>query len=450
MDFVDIAKELHILGIGGISLSALAVILKEKGKVVTGYDREVSSITQALQEKGILVVNQFDEKLIDQADIVVYTSALPKDEPHLAYAIKKGKIILSRSELLGQLAKKYFTISIAGSHGKTTATSMIGYMFFLAGKDPTIHVGGIMKNFGSNVCVGKGKYFITEACEYKDSFLSLASDIGVVLNEDPDHLDYFKTKENYYKSFEKFAKNTKKGGILIVNYDDPFSRGLKSGNTLSYAIKSKADVQAKNICRKNGLLSFDLFYLDLNFGNFKLKMIGLHNIYNALATIAVGIACSIPLETIKTALLQFEGVERRLEYIGLVKGAVVLHDYAHHPDEIIATIKAVKSNTNDRLICVFQPHTFSRTRDLYYEFCRCFACCDEVWLLPIYSAREKPIPKITSKFLAKGVSKYNKIVRYFSNFEKCYAFINKTAKTNTTFLIMGAGDIFNLAYRFKK
>ena len=450
MDFIDSAKELHILGIGGISLSALAVILKEKGKVVTGYDRLLSPITQSLQEKGILVVNQFDENLIDRADIVVYTSALPKDDPQLEYAIKKGKIILSRSELLGELARKYYTISIAGSHGKTTATSMIGYMFDLAGKDPCIHVGGIMKNFGSNVRYGKGKHFITEACEYKDSFLSLESDVSVVLNEDPDHLDYFKTKENYYKSFEKFAKNTKKGGVLVVNYDDPFSRSLKSSNILSYAIKSKADVQAKNICRKNGMLSFDLFYLDLNFGNFKLKMIALHNVYNALATISVGIACGISLDTIKKALLQFEGVERRLEYVGEIKGSEILHDYAHHPDEIIATIEAVKQNTKNKLICVFQPHTFSRTRDLYYEFCRCFACCDEVWLLPIYSAREKPIPKITSKFLAKGISKHNKLVRYFSNFDKCFSFINKIAQKNITFLIMGAGDIYLLAYKFKK
>ena len=450
MNFIDEAKQIHILGIGGISLSALAVILLKQGKKVTGYDSAISPITQSLQAKGIKVVNQLDTNLIDQADIVVYTSALAKNDVQLEHAIKQGKIILSRSELLGELTKKYFTISIAGSHGKTTASSMIGYMFFWAKKDPVIHVGGIMKNFGSNVRCGKGKFFITEACEYKDSFLSLESDVGVVLNEDPDHLDYFKTKENYYKSFEKFAKNTKKSGVLVVNYDDPFSRRLKSRNVLSYALKSKADVQARNVCSKNGVICFELFYLDLNFGLFKLNMIGLHNVYNALAAIAVGIACGIGLDLIKQSLWQFAGVERRLEYIGKVKGGVVLHDYAHHPDEIIATIKAVKQNFQGRLICIFQPHTFSRTRDLYYEFCRCFACCDEVWLLPIYSAREKPIPKITSKFLAKGVSKYNKTVRYFSNFEKCHAFINKIAQKDVVFLIMGAGDVSLLAYRFKK
>lgn len=450
MDLIDNAKKIHILGIGGISLSALALLLKEQGKIVTGYDRSFSNITKALQERGILVENCFNDRLIDQADIVVYTSALEKNDPQLEYAINNKKIILSRSELLGELTKKYFTISIAGSHGKTTATSMIGFMFALAGKDPCIHVGGIMKDFGSNVRFGKSKYFITEACEYKDSFLNLESDIEVVLNEDPDHLDYFITKENYYKSFEKFAKKTKKNGVLIVNYDDPFSRSLKSRNVLSYAIKSKADVQAKNITFKKGFLCFDLYYLNLNFGNFKLNMIGLHNIYNALATIAVGIACSISLEKIKEALLNFKGVERRLEYIGNIKGATIIHDYAHHPDEIIATIEAVKQTTKDRIVCIFQPHTFSRTRDLYYEFCRCFACSDEVWLLPIYSAREKPIPKITSKFLAKGIAKYNSVVRYFSNFDKCFSFINKIAQKNMTFLILGAGDIFLLANKFKK
>ena len=450
MSLIDKIQSVHIIGIGGISLSALALILLSKGKTVSGSDKVLSQITENLQNKGIKIVDKCDSLLIQNADLIVYTSAISADDEEFTLAKKLHKKILSRAELLGEISKDYFTISVAGSHGKTTATSMIGNIFIEAGKDPTIHVGGIMKNIQSNALVGKGKYFITEACEYKDSFLHISSDISIILNEDPDHLDYFKNKENYYKSFEKFAKNIKKDGVLIVNNDDFFAKKLKTANTFSYSIKNNADLQAKNIDQKNDLISFELYYLGLNFGVFQIHALGLHNIYNALASIAVGICCGISLEIMKNALYGFEGVERRLEIISKIKGANIIHDYAHHPDEIIASIKAVKDAYGGKIVCIFQPHTFSRTRDLYYEFCHCFIEADEVWLLPIYPAREKPVAKITSKFLAKGVSKYNSHVRYFSNFEKCFAFISKIAEDNMTFLIMGAGDICNLAYKFKK
>ena len=450
MDFLEEVKRIHIIGIGGISLSALAVILQAKGKIVTGSDKVPSSLTQKLEEKGIWVVQEMDKTLIEKADLVVYTSAIAKDDTEMLYARTLKKRVCSRAELLGYFSRQYYTISVAGSHGKTTVSSMIGHLFVASGKDPTIHVGGIMKELDGNVRLGKSKYFITEACEYKDSFLHLSSDIAVVLNEDPDHLDYFKNNENYYKSFEKFAKNIKKDGVLIVNYDDLFARRLKFINRFSYAIKSRADLQAINIKREDGFETFELLFLGLNFGKVRLRALGAHNVYNALATIAVGIASGISLQIIKDALESFEGVERRLELVGKVKGAEIIHDYAHHPDEIIATIKAVKESENKHIISIFQPHTFTRTRDLYYEFCRAFIESDEVWLLPVYPAREKPIPKITSKFLAKGIAKYNSVVRYFSNFDKCYSFINKTADKDKVFLIMGAGDIVSLAYRFKK
>ena len=450
MDFLEKVKVIHIIGIGGISLSALAIILQTKGIIVSGSDKALSPLTQKLEDKGICVVQKMDKTLIEKADLVVYTSAISKDDQEMQYALALKKKVCSRAELLGYFSRQYYTISVAGSHGKTTVSSMIGHLFVVAGKDPTIHVGGIMKEFDGNVRLGKSKYFITEACEYKDSFLHLSSDIAVILNEDPDHLDYFKNNENYYKSFEKFAKNIKKEGVLIVNYDDLFARRLKFLNCFSYAVKSRADLQAINIKREEGFITFEFLFMGLNFGKVRLKALGTHNVYNALATIAVGIASGISLQIIKEALESFEGVERRLEFVGGVKGGEIIHDYAHHPDEIIASIKAVKESENRHIISIFQPHTFTRTRDLYYEFCRAFIESDEVWLLPVYPAREKPIPKITSKFLAKGISKYNKIVRYFSNFDKCYSFINKIADQDKIFLIMGAGDIVSLAYKFKK
>lgn len=443
-------KNIHIIGIGGISLSALAIILQSKGKVVTGSDKVVTEITVNLQKKGIKVVHSFDKTLIDNSDLIVYTSAISKNDKEFVYATSLNKKVISRGELLGYLSKDYYCISVAGSHGKTTTSSMIGHLFVVANKDPTMHVGGIMKEFSGNVRLGQSKYFITEACEYKDSFLCLSSDIAVVLNEDPDHFDYFKNSKNYHKSFEKYVKNIKKDGVLIVNYDDKSARELKFLNTFSYAIEKKADLQAINIKREGEFETFELLFLQLNFGKVKVRAIGRHNVYNALATIAVGIACGISLQIIKDALQTYQGVNRRMEFVGKVKDAVVIHDYAHHPDEIVATIKAVKEGSDKHLISIFEPHTFSRTRDLYYEFCSAFEQSDEVWLLPIYPAREKPLPKITSTFLAKGISKYNKTVRYFSNFDKCFSYIEKVADKNKVFLIMGAGTISNLAYRFKK
>ena len=351
-------NKIHIIGIGGISLSALALILKEIGKIVTGTDRHLSKITDQLAKKGIQIKKDFCQKFVEQADLVVYTSAISESDEDFCYAKKLFKSTISRAELLGEIAKEYYTISVAGSHGKTTATAMIGYMFQCAKKSPTVHVGGIMKNFHSNVLIGKSNYFITEACEYKDSFLHLNNNIAIILNESPDHLDYFKNQENYFKSFQKFAQNVKENGVLIINNDDCFITNLN--------------------------------------------------------------------------------------------GAIVIHDYAHHPDEIISSIRTCKQLNKKRLITIFQPHTFTRTRDLYYQFCDAFNQSDEVWLLPIYPAREKPLPKITSLFLAKGIKSKNKFVRYFSNFDKCFKFINKIADNDCLFLILGAGDVEELANMFKK
>lgn len=445
-------NKIHIIGIGGISLSALALILKEKGKIVTGTDRHLSKITDQLEKKGIQIKKDFCQKFVEQADLVVYTSAIAECDEDFCYAKKLFKPTISRAELLAEIAKEYYTISIAGSHGKTTATAMIGYMFQCAKKSPTVHVGGIMKNFHSNVLIGKSNYFITEACEYKDSFLHLNNNIAIILNESPDHLDYFKNQENYFKSFQKFAQNVKENGVLIINNDDcHINKNVLGTNVFTYAINKKADLQAKNLkMDENGFWEFEVFYLGLSFGIIKLNVLGKHNIYNALCTVAVGIINHLPLQVIKNAISTFKGVERRLEFITNLNGAIVIHDYAHHPDEIISSIQTCKQLNKKRLITIFQPHTFTRTRDLYYQFCDAFNQSDEVWLLPIYPAREKPLPKITSLFLAKGIKSKNKFVRYFSNFDKCFKFINKIADNDCLFLILGAGDVEELANMFKK
>jgi UDP-N-acetylmuramate--alanine ligase len=438
-------NKIHIVGIGGISLSAIAIILKNQGFEITGTDAHLSSMTKMLEDKyKIKIKKNHSAKDVTNCDALVYTSAIGENDKDFLLAKKLGKPTFSRAQILGMISEGKQTISVSGSHGKTTASAMIAYMLSKAGLSPTAHIGGIVENFGSNVLFGESDIFVTEACEYKDSFLQLKNDISIVLNLSPDHLDYFKTFENYIASFEKFVKNTKKNGVFITNYDDANCKKLKFSNTMTFAINSKADVTAQNIQMfENGKFMFDAFYLGRKMGRVKLGIMGWHNIYNALASICVGIKYQVPFEKIQLALETFKGVERRNQIILENKNLLILHDYAHHPDEIKSTLRAYK-NLGGKLITIFQPHTFTRTRDLFGEFISSFDESDEVWLLPIYPAREKPIKDITSYNLAKSLKKHGKKVKYFSNFEKCRQSINLTPQEKTVYAILGAGDIVEL------
>lgn len=444
-------KSFYIIGIGGISLSAIALLLKDKGYKIYGSDEVNSKLIKNLKSEKIEVKIGNAPDFVYKCDAIIVTGAIPENNSDVVLARALNKKIFSRAEVLGKIANDKKLISVAGSHGKTTATGMISSVLLEAELSPTIHIGGILNNINSNLQIGKSDYFITEACEYKDSFLELNSLVSVVLNVQEDHLDYFKNLDNIFKSFNKFIQNTKENGIIIYNYDEKDERLQIPSNAISFGFNDGADVQGKNILEyQNGKYCFDLYYKNNFLCNIKLPCFGRHNIYNTLASAGVAIFLGINAETIKNGIENFKGIERRNEIIKEENEHLIIHDYAHHPTEIEATLATYKKIANKgKMIAVFQPHTFSRTRDLFNQFLKCFNSCDEAWLLPIYPAREKPIKGITSKVLSDKLNENNIKSRYFSSFSSCKSEIIKLYDQTTVIALLGAGDIEKLAHRLR-
>ncbi len=444
-------KSFYIIGIGGISMSAIAKILKKENFIIYGSDIVNSEIIENLKKENIEVVIGQAPEFVEKCDAVIVTGAISDDNSDVLLAKSKNKPIFNRAEILGEITKKYKLISVAGSHGKTTTTGMIASILLYAGIDPTIHIGGILNNIESNLYIGKSDVFLTEACEYKDSFLSLKNDISIVLNIQEDHLDYFQTLDNIFKSFNKYIQNTSKNGVIIYNYDDFDSRLIIPENSISFGLKEGAIVQARNIEEyQPGKYSFDLYFKEIKLENIKLPCFGRHNIYNALASCACALFMGIEIDKIKDGLFKFSGIKRRNELIYDVDGHLIIHDYAHHPTEIEASIKALKEITKSgKLVVIFQPHTFTRTQSLFEQFVKAFDECDEVWLLPIYPAREKSIEGITSLILSEKICENGKKSRYFDSFELCSQEILNNIDKVDVFAILGAGDIEKLAYSLK-
>lgn len=439
-------KSVYIIGIGGISMSAIALLLQERGIIVKGSDAVISSMTKKLQEKGIEIIEGSAPDFVMSCDAVLATAAAAETHPDIILARMLNKKIFSRAEVLGFLCKNKKTISVAGTHGKTTTTGMIATIMLKAGLDPTIHIGGILNEINSNLHVGKGEYFLTEACEYKDSFLYLKSDISVILNVEADHMDYFKNIDNLNNSFKKFAKNTKKEGVCVVC--DSFSGKMASNSVkmATFGKSSSAMLKAGEIAMwKEGRYSYNLYLNDEYVAKIYLSAFGQHNIQNSLAAVWVGILLGIDIQTIAAALKEYKGVSRRMEQV--CDWPLIIHDYAHHPTEIEATIKACKE-IKSKVVAIFQPHTYTRTRDLYNDFLSCFGGAEEVWLLPIYPAREKPIKNITSENLSKDLDKMGIKSRYFSSFEECAKAIIQRGE-ESFYAILGAGDIEKLAIMMK-
>lgn len=420
-------------------MSALASIIKSQGNFVSGSDIHNSSLLEKLAMSGVVVYLSHDAKNVEGMDIVVYNSAISQDNVELIRAKELGLILLSRAELLKQVSEKYKNvIAVSGAHGKTTTTAMITETFLLAGLKPTAHLGGVLKSHDSNLILGGDEFFITEACEYKDNFLSLTPSVGVILNVEPEHLDYFKTFENVCKSFEKFAHNS---NIVVANdkLDIFIDNPIRFGD---------CGYRAKNILPlQRGRFKFDCYYENKKLFNVKMNVIGKYNIYNALACIAVCRHYKISDKVIKKALESFQGVKRRFECKR--KRPFVVHDYAHHPSEIKSVIFATRGFVKGRLLVAFQPHTFSRTKALMNEFLDAFDLCDELYIIKTYSAREKPIKGGSAKDLFNNLIKKRKNVEYFSNFDCCYNYIFDIIKKSDTLLILGAGDIEELANRFE-
>ncbi len=444
-------KSVYIIGIGGISLSAIAKLLKSQGVSVCGSDAVESEITDVLAEEGIEIKIGSSPKYVANSECIIYSGAIPEDNADLILARKMNKKLLNRAEALAMISKDKKCVSIAGCHGKTTTTGMVASILLSGGLDPTVHIGGVLNNINSNLHIGESDLFLTEACEYKDSFLTLKNYVSVILNVQEDHLDYFKNLDNIFASFNKFIENTAKNGVIIYNFDEKDEKlHVGNRNYLSFGFNDGAIVTAKNVVEyQKGKYEFNLYILDKKLTNIKLPCFGIHNIYNALAASCVAIFLGVDAKDIKKGIEDFKGIKRRFEIIQ-EKNPIIIHDYAHHPTEILSTTKACREIVGDgKIIAVFQPHTFSRTRDLYDEFMKCFDFCDEVWMLPIYPAREKPIKNINSRNFTENLAKNNVKSRYFQKFSICRAEIIKNQAKADMYVILGAGDIEKLAYSLK-
>lgn len=439
----------HLVGIGGISMSGLAEILMNKNVKITGSDITESEITKKLSSMGATIYFGHSASNISDQNLVVYTAAVSKDNPELVEASKHNIPIIERSELLGAIMDQYDnSIAVSGTHGKTTTTSMISTIVLEAGLDPTIHVGGLLDIIGGNTHVGESQYFIAEACEYKNSFLHFRPSLAIILNIDADHLDFFKDIDDIRNSFEAFLSNVRTPGVIVLNWDDPQTKMLSRVLTrpvITYGINSpEADWSCENITIKNGHSSVDIIYKKAMWAKITLLVPGLHNISNALAAIATCHSLGISKNSIVTGIEKFINPHRRLEDKGNLHGIRIMDDYAHHPTEIQASLNAARALGTNKLYCVFQPHTYTRTYELLDDFSKAFAQADTVIVTDIYAAREKDTNLINSRILNDRINAITGNSTYISKMEDIVAFLNENAATGDIVITMGAGDIYKL------
>lgn len=440
-------KQIHMIGIGGISMSGIAEILHSWGFIVTGSDSNKSEITDKLIKHGIPVTIGHNYDNIYRANMVVYSAAIKHDDPELLEAQKLNIPIIERKDFLGEITKAFEnTICISGTHGKTTTTSMISACFLEADLDPTIQVGAVLKELNGNYRVGNSPNFILEACEYSESFLKFHPKSEIILNIDNDHLDYFETFENIKKAFIKYVKLLPSNGLLVLNADDKNCLDLKKYvdcKIVTYSINNpKANFIAKNIeFNSNGFARFDVYLNNNFFGAFNLSVAGYHNVLNSLACIALCYNNQVPLYSIKEALSKFTGASRRLEYKGSINGASIFDDYGHHPTEIEATVKAISNKKFNESWVVFQPHTYSRTKTLLNEFAKALLAYDHIIITDIYAAREENIYNISSKDLVNKIKESGKDAIYLSDFNEIVNYLKNNIKPNDIILTQGAGTI---------
>jgi UDP-N-acetylmuramate--alanine ligase len=446
-------RHVHCIGIGGIGLSAIAEIFINRGYRISGSDMKESDITDKLISQGAVIYLGHRAKNIGDADLVVYSSAVSQDNPEIVAAIEKGIPTASRAEVLGALMKEYEnSIAIAGTHGKTTTTSMVSLILENCGKDPTILVGGNLQEIKGNVKVGNSGYFVTEACEYMDSFLNLCPKIEIILNIDSDHLDYFKDIEHIASSFDKFARLVPENGTVIAYDANPFVNSIiddLGSNVVTFGFSERCDFYASDIeFNPSGIPSFQVNHGGEVLCTMQLSIPGEHNIANALAAFACCYGLGVPVESIVSTLESYTGTQRRFDVIGITQnGITIVDDYAHHPTEIKATLKAAKNVPHKELWCLFQPHTYTRTLALFDEFAESFDEADKIVMAEIYAAREKNIYKISSRELVDEIKRVHpdKDIYYFGNFDEIASFVINNARSGDLVITMGAGDIYKVA-----
>ncbi len=444
--------KIHIIGIGGIGMSAIARVLLTQGFTVTGSDLRSSEITKGLEDLGAVIFKGHSAKNITDQDLVIYSSAVKGDNPELAECKRRSITAIKRPVALRELMRGFYGIGIAGSHGKTTTTAMVSKILIDAGLDPTVIVGGIVQELNNtNARVGEGDYFVIEADEYDRTFLSLNPVLEIITNVEAEHMDTYKRYENVINAFVKFGNKVPFYGNVFVCIDDVGVESILpffTVPTVTYGLGKEAQIKAENIKQEKAALHFDVSYFGENIGEFVISLPGLHNVRNALAAIGLGMEIGIDVESIKTSLKEFKGVARRFQTL-ITEPMMVIDDYAHHPSEVKASLDAAKSFGAKRVVAVFQPHLYSRTLDFRKNFALALSEADEIFVLDVYPAREKPIEGVTGHLIVDELKKLGKEnVFYLPKKEDLTTTLLEHTKEKDLVLAMGAGDITNLIKEF--
>ena len=447
-----IPQRIHLIGIGGIHMSGIAQILRHRGHTVSGSDLTLTPLTSRLKELGVSVYGGHDAANVDEAELVVYTSAAPDDNPELVEAKRRGIQTIKRAEMVARLMEGKQVIAVAGTHGKTTTTSLIAFMLGRGGLDPTYMLGGESIDLAGNASPGDGDYFVVEADEYDRAFLNYRPQIAVVTNIEPDHLDIYGTIDELTAAFRQFLSQVDNNGYIVACTDSPAVQAISHEavgdavytppvRAVSYGLNPQADWTARNIQSKGvDRSSFMVVSGKQEWGEVTTGLPGVHNICNSLAAIAVGEVVGLPKEAIRSAVAEFRGVRRRFEFVGEAAGVRVMDSYAHHPTEVRADLAAARARfPGRRLVCLFQPHTYTRTRYLLDGFRTCFQDCDVLYIARTYAAREEPSAGMTAEELAREIT--DPPARYAGELGEAARMVVEGLRPGDVFFTMGAGDV---------
>ncbi|MCB0279548.1 MAG: UDP-N-acetylmuramate--L-alanine ligase [Calditrichaeota bacterium] len=445
-------KHIFFVGIGGAGMCGLAEILIDLGFKVSGSDKQLTDVTDYLKSIGATVYEGHAAEHVESADALVYSSAVSMENPEVKEAMKMKIPVIRRAEMLGELMRMKFGISIAGTHGKTTTTSMTGVILTEGGLDPTIIVGGKLKKIQTNARLGKSQFLVAEADEFDRSFLTLTSSIAVITTLEVDHLDCYKDLDDIKNAFVTFANKVPFFGAVIACIDEPSVQDILprlKRRTITYGVSKQADLQAINIKYQQGKSSYTVVRNEEKLGDVTIQLPGLHNIKNSLASIAVGLELEMDFEVIRRGLESFDGVGRRFEVKGVEKDVMVVDDYAHHPTEIMASLQGAKSGWDRRIVAVFQPHLYSRTRDFYEEFGKSFFDSDVLVVTDVYPAREEPIDGVNGELIANAATEFgHRHVQYVADKTKVVDFLKQEIHPGDLLITMGAGDIHKFGQQF--
>ncbi|HUI10782.1 MAG TPA: UDP-N-acetylmuramate--L-alanine ligase [Bacteroidota bacterium] len=447
-------RKLHFVGIGGIGMSGIAEILIDQGFTVTGSDRAANENTERLQAMGAIVaIGHAAANVAPDVDALVYSSAVGSDNPEVVEAQRRKIPVIRRAEMLAEVMRLKYGIGIAGTHGKTTTTSMVSLVLMEGEIDPTVIVGGRLRGLaGSNARLGKGEFIVVEADEFDRSFLSITPTIAVLTTLETDHLDCYRDLDDIKSAFIQFAAKVPFYGFVVLCLDEPALQEIMPKirkKIVTYGLNGQADVQAVNIVHRQNRTTFTVVRDGTDLGEIELQIPGVHNVQNALAATSVGLELGVPFERVKAGIGKFTGVFRRWEVKAELDGITVVDDYAHHPTEIRATLAGAKAGWRRRVVCVFQPHLYSRTRDFYDDFGRAFFNADVLVVTDVYPAREEPIQGVTGELIASAAKEYgHKQVHYVPDKKEIPGFLMTLVRRGDIVITMGAGDIWKFGEEF--